>query len=360
MGRSPSFEDCLKQGSELRNAYDSDAEARQIVDVARGLEGIVRNNSIHAAAVVIADRPLTEIVPLQLAEDRGRGGASQRRERQRQAGARLQDGDAVLDGPDRGDRPAEDGLPRTAQPRRARERGRHHRALGRRADRPRRRCRSTTARPTRCSRAATRSACSSSSPRACGTRCARCGRPSSRTSSRWSRSTARARCASSPTTRAASAIPAASRYIDERLRAITEPTYGIALYQEQLMQIARDIAGFPGPQGGHAALGDRQEEARPDGEPQGGVPRRLRGERHVAGRRRTSCGPDGGRGRLLVQQVARRLLRADRLPHRLPEGQLPGRVHGGGDLERDVDQGQGAVLRLALRGDGDRACCRRT
>ena len=31
----------------------------------------MRNNSIHAAAVVIADRPLTEIVPLQLAEDRG-------------------------------------------------------------------------------------------------------------------------------------------------------------------------------------------------------------------------------------------------------------------------------------------------
>ena len=43
----------------------------RIVDVAKGLEGIVRNNSIHAAAVVIADRPLDEIVPLQLAEDRG-------------------------------------------------------------------------------------------------------------------------------------------------------------------------------------------------------------------------------------------------------------------------------------------------
>ncbi|HWP33731.1 MAG TPA: DNA polymerase III subunit alpha, partial [Solirubrobacterales bacterium] len=37
---------------------------------AQGLEGIIRNNSIHAAAVVIADRPLQEIVPLQLAEDR--------------------------------------------------------------------------------------------------------------------------------------------------------------------------------------------------------------------------------------------------------------------------------------------------
>ena len=71
MGRSPSFDECLKDGQELRRTYDSDADARRIVDVAQGLEGIVRNNSIHAAAVVIADRPLDEIVPLQLAEDRG-------------------------------------------------------------------------------------------------------------------------------------------------------------------------------------------------------------------------------------------------------------------------------------------------
>ena len=38
------------------------------MDVAQGLEGIVRNASIHAAAVVISDRPLTDIVPLQLAD----------------------------------------------------------------------------------------------------------------------------------------------------------------------------------------------------------------------------------------------------------------------------------------------------
>ncbi len=68
MGRPPSFEDCLQPGQELRRAVDSDPIARQIVDVARGLEGIVRNSSIHAAAVVIADRPLTDIVPLQLAD----------------------------------------------------------------------------------------------------------------------------------------------------------------------------------------------------------------------------------------------------------------------------------------------------
>ena len=70
MGRNPNFEDCMKSGQELRKAYDSDPDATRIVDVARGLEGIVRNASIHAAAVVIADRPLQEIVPVQLAEDR--------------------------------------------------------------------------------------------------------------------------------------------------------------------------------------------------------------------------------------------------------------------------------------------------
>jgi DNA polymerase III subunit alpha len=68
MGRPPSFEDCLRPGEPLKLAYDSEPISKQIVDVARGLEGIVRNSSIHAAAVVIADRPLTDIVPLQLAD----------------------------------------------------------------------------------------------------------------------------------------------------------------------------------------------------------------------------------------------------------------------------------------------------
>ncbi|HSD75774.1 MAG TPA: DNA polymerase III subunit alpha, partial [Solirubrobacteraceae bacterium] len=68
MGRPPSFDDCLKDGEPLRGAYDSDATAKQIIDVAKGLEGIVRNSSIHAAAVVIAGMPLTDVVPLQLAD----------------------------------------------------------------------------------------------------------------------------------------------------------------------------------------------------------------------------------------------------------------------------------------------------
>jgi DNA polymerase III subunit alpha len=71
LGRNPSFEECLQPGQELKRTYDSEPDAKRILDVAQGLEGIIRNNSIHAAAVVIADRPLQEIVPLQLAEDRG-------------------------------------------------------------------------------------------------------------------------------------------------------------------------------------------------------------------------------------------------------------------------------------------------
>ena len=128
MGRSPSFADCLKKGQDLRKAVDADKDVARIVEVAQGLEGIVRNNSIHAAAVVIADRPLDEVVPLQLAEDRG---ATDRQRRRRQARAPVQDRHPVLDGSDRGDRPAEDGLPRPAQPRRDRGRGRHHPPLAR-------------------------------------------------------------------------------------------------------------------------------------------------------------------------------------------------------------------------------------
>jgi DNA polymerase-3 subunit alpha len=70
LGRNPSFEECLRPGQELKVTYDAEPDAKRIIDVARGLEGIIRNNSIHAAAVVIADRPLQEVVPLQLAEDR--------------------------------------------------------------------------------------------------------------------------------------------------------------------------------------------------------------------------------------------------------------------------------------------------
>ena len=75
MGRSPSFAECLKPGEDLAKTYESDADAAKVIDTARGLEGKIRNTSIHAAAVVISGRPLKEIVPLQLVEDKSAAAA---------------------------------------------------------------------------------------------------------------------------------------------------------------------------------------------------------------------------------------------------------------------------------------------
>jgi DNA polymerase III subunit alpha len=59
------LDDCLKPSAELKQAYDADETVRQIVDLARPLEGLVRQDSIHAAGVVIGDRALTDYLPLQ-------------------------------------------------------------------------------------------------------------------------------------------------------------------------------------------------------------------------------------------------------------------------------------------------------
>ena len=55
----------LKPGQELKAAYDADPLVREIVDLAKPLEGLVRQDSIHAAGVVIGAEPLTNLVPLQ-------------------------------------------------------------------------------------------------------------------------------------------------------------------------------------------------------------------------------------------------------------------------------------------------------
>ncbi len=49
----------------LREVYASDPDAAKVIDTARGLEGLRRQDSIHAAAVVISPQPLMDIVPIQ-------------------------------------------------------------------------------------------------------------------------------------------------------------------------------------------------------------------------------------------------------------------------------------------------------
>jgi DNA polymerase-3 subunit alpha len=254
MGRPPSFEDCLRPGEELAKAYNEDPQAKQIVDVARGLEGIVRNSSIHAAAVVIADRPLTDIVPLQLAEDRGEvtedGGRSYKTVTQYSMkpveeigllkmdflGLRNLDViESALDiierstseRPDMATLPLDD--PKTFE---MLQRGDSIGVFQFESDGMREALRKV--RPTEFDDLVALNALY---------------RPGAmRYIDVYARNKRR---------------PEMIDYIDERLRPITEATYSVTLYQEQSMQIAKSIAGFSGPEADdlRKAIGKKNRQA---------------------------------------------------------------------------------------------------
>jgi DNA polymerase-3 subunit alpha len=59
-----SLDKALEEVPDLRKAYDNDKQVRELIDTAKKLEGLVRGAGVHASAVVIAPRPLTELVPL--------------------------------------------------------------------------------------------------------------------------------------------------------------------------------------------------------------------------------------------------------------------------------------------------------
>ena len=58
------LEDALKQSPQLESLRDKDPRVKELVEIALRLEGLARHASTHAAGVVISPRPLTEIVPL--------------------------------------------------------------------------------------------------------------------------------------------------------------------------------------------------------------------------------------------------------------------------------------------------------
>ena len=58
------LKDALEKSDDLKQTYDGDGEIRELIDLALKIEGLARNVGTHAAAVVIADQPLTEYVPL--------------------------------------------------------------------------------------------------------------------------------------------------------------------------------------------------------------------------------------------------------------------------------------------------------
>jgi DNA polymerase-3 subunit alpha len=69
LGREYPIDAALQESREFREAFEKEPEAREIVDTARQLEGLRREDSVHAAGVVIGDAPLVNYMPLKLSKD---------------------------------------------------------------------------------------------------------------------------------------------------------------------------------------------------------------------------------------------------------------------------------------------------
>ncbi len=81
MGRDTPLYACLEEhpkylggykvATELRDMYATDPDAKKVMDVAKGIEGLRRQDGIHAAAVVITKGPLTDYLPIQRKPESG-------------------------------------------------------------------------------------------------------------------------------------------------------------------------------------------------------------------------------------------------------------------------------------------------
>ena len=59
----------MKLNAELKKQYETDPQAKQIIDIAKKIEGMPRHATMHAAGVVITDRPVSDYVPLSKNDD---------------------------------------------------------------------------------------------------------------------------------------------------------------------------------------------------------------------------------------------------------------------------------------------------
>ncbi len=69
--KTEGHEDGFSAAAELRAMHETDPDAKEVIDVALGLEGLRRQDGIHAAAVVISRDPLTDYLPIQRKPDAG-------------------------------------------------------------------------------------------------------------------------------------------------------------------------------------------------------------------------------------------------------------------------------------------------
>ena len=67
--RHITLEDALKLSKQLKESYDGSPQVKKLIDTARAIEGMPRNTSTHAAGVVITSRPVSDYVPLAKNDD---------------------------------------------------------------------------------------------------------------------------------------------------------------------------------------------------------------------------------------------------------------------------------------------------
>ena len=143
-------------------------------------------------------------------------------------------------------------------------------------------------------------------------------------------------------------------YLHPLLEPYLEKTYGIFVYQEDIMSAAIALGGFTGPEADTLGYAIRKKksavlraqkekfvtQAAERGRAGGDDRRRLQGVRAVRA--------------LRLQQGPRHLLRADRLPDRLPQGELHGRVHDQRPDRVPLERGEGRGGGRRVPADGDR------
>lgn len=65
-GHAMTLDNAMLQSPDLKRAYDTEPETKRLIDLSKHIEGVVRHASVHAAGVVIADAPITDYCPVQL------------------------------------------------------------------------------------------------------------------------------------------------------------------------------------------------------------------------------------------------------------------------------------------------------
>ena len=338
------LDDALEKEPELKRLYKEDEEIKNLIDLAQSLEGLTRNAGMHAGGVVIAPSELTDFAPL-YGDDKGGSVVTQFDKDDVEAAGlvkfdflglrtltiidwavkiinarRAGIGEAPLD---ISTMPLDD------------------------------------AATFKLLQEARTTAVFQLESRGMKDLIRACSPTASRTSWRWSRCSVPARWSPAWSTTSSSASTAVTiRSATHRLSAsllqpVLEPTYGVILYQEQVMQIAQVLAGYT--LGGADLLRRAMGKKKPE---EMAKQRSIfvdgrGGERRARAAGRAHLRPDGEVRRLRLQQVALGRLCAAVVPDRLAEGAQPAAFMAA-VLSSDMDHTDKVVILLDDMPQGNR------